>query len=183
MRKILFISLILFTLLSSVQVFSQDTIPKKRPIPRESAFSWDKFFVGGNLGLQFGTVTFIDISPLIGYRFTEKFSAGTGITYRYYSYNDKTYNFSTSVYGGRVFGRYFILENLFAHTEYESLSLERFDLRNKRIIVNSLLAGGGYRQALGERSFIELLALWNFNESVYSPYTNPIIRVGFNIGL
>jgi len=149
---------------------------------------WDRFYTGGGIGLQFGSQTFVNISPLIGYRLTEKFSAGVSVTYLYYKFKAQNpiYTYSSNTYGGSVFARYLILENLFAHTEYELLRLEARDnvsrLLGTRDVV-SVLVGGGYRQMLGERSSINLMLLYNLNESTYSPYQNPIIRLSFGIGI
>lgn len=145
----------------------------------ESGYFKDRVFTGGNVGLQFGTFTFIDVSPLIGYRFTKKIHGGTGITYRYFS--DNLNKFSTSIYGGSVFTRYYILDNLFAHGEYEILNGEW--LYGKRFNVTSIFAGGGYSQNLGGRVVANILILWNLNESIYSPYRNPVFRAGIGIGL
>jgi hypothetical protein len=30
---------------------------------------------------------------------------------------------------------------------------------------------------------MSIMFLWNINESFYSPYSNPIIRIGFGVGL
>lgn len=143
----------------------------------------EKLYFGGNFGLQFGTITYIDVSPLVGYRITERISAGVGITYQYYHYKDKSYNFSTNVFGGRVFGRYLFTEHLLGHAEYEYLNLEAFDLYpRRRVGVESLLAGGGYIQSFGTNSSFVALLLYNFTPSVYTPYSNPVIRVGVNFG-
>jgi hypothetical protein len=142
----------------------------------------DRLFTGGNIGLQFGTVTFIDVSPLIGYRITDKISAGVGATYQYYRYKDRFYDFSTNVYGGRVFGRYFFTEYLFGHAEYEYLNLEAFDFFRRRVDVNSVLVGAGYFQRFSENSGVTAMLLYNFTEDRYTPYINPIFRIGFNIG-
>lgn len=171
----------LFLLISSTSI-AQDSLKTRRGSSR--APFWDKVYVGGNIGLQFGTVTFIEVSPLAGYKFTEDFSAGVGITYQYYRYKDNFYDFETNVYGARVFGRYLFTDNLFGHVEYEHLSLEAFDFfPRRRVEVGSLLAGGGYMQRLGANSAIVAMILYNFTESVYTPYQNPIIRIGVNIGL
>lgn len=175
MKKLSCYILLIFSLLSSFSVAQEhDDTARKR-------FS-ERIFFGGNIGLQFGTVTFIDVSPLIGYELTEKLSAGVGATYQYYRYRDRFNDFSTNIYGGRVFSRYNILKNIFSHVEYEVLNLEAFDLE-KRINVTSILVGGGFRQQLGGRTYLNLLVLWNINESAYSPYRNPIIRGGISIGL
>ena len=140
----------------------------------------DRIFTGGNLGLQFGPVTVIDVSPIIGYRITDKIQAGIGFTYQYYKYD--AYKFETNVYGGKLFGRYFITDYLFAHAEYEYLNLEAFDFKKRRVDVTSLLGGAGYFQKFGNNSGFTIMLLYNFTESVYTPYNNPVFRIGFNIG-
>lgn len=154
-------------------------IRRKPPKPR----FWDKVFVGGNVGFQFGPETYAEVSPLIGYRFTEKFSAGIGATYQYYRLRNQYYDIQTDVYGGKVFGRYFFKEFLFGHAEYEYLNLEAFDFQRRRVDVGSLLAGVGYFQKFAENSGFFAMILYNFTESVYTPYSNPIIRIGFTVGL
>lgn len=144
---------------------------------------WDKVYFGGNFGIQVGTSTFVEVSPLVGYRITEKFSAGLGATYQYYHYRDRYYDLETNVYGGRLFGRYLFTDNLFGHLEYEYLNLEAFDFYRRRVDVESILAGGGYLQRFGNNSAIVAMILYNFTESAYTPYQNPIIRIGVNIGI
>lgn len=181
MRKlILYTSLFIFSIGCLNSVAQDSTMIRKHP-PKKNF--WDKVFIGGNLGLQFGTVTFADISPLVGYRFTDKISAGIGATYQYYHYKDQYYDFETDVYGGRVFARYNFTDYLFGHAEYEYLNLETFDFKRRRVDVVSLMAGAGYIQKIGDRSGIVAMVLYNFTESVYTPYQNPIFRVGFVVGL
>jgi hypothetical protein len=158
------------------------TMLRKHPL--KESFR-DRVFVGGNIGFQFGTVTFAEVSPLIGYRFTDKISAGIGATYQYYKYKDPTYQLETNVYGGRVFARYFFTDYLFAHAEYEHLNLEAYNSRpKKRVDVESLLVGGGYFQRISDsNSGIYIMLLYNLTESIYTPYSNPIVRIGVNLGL
>lgn len=140
---------------------------------------WQKVYVGGNLGLQFGTITFVDVSPLAGYKVTKDLSLGVGLTYLYYQYYSSSFN----VYGGRFFGKYNITESIFAHTEFEVLNRQHPYISGERLNVTNVLVGGGYRQAIGANSYFNILALWNLNESEYSLYSNPIIRAGVIIGL
>jgi hypothetical protein len=147
---------------------------------------WDRVFFGGSLGLQFGDLTFVDVSPLVGYRVTDQLSAGVGATYIYYRYRDYYGEYKTNIYGGRIFGKYYFVENLFGYTEYEILNLERPDdfQYNKftRVNLSSFFVGGGYRQWLGDRAALELMILYNLTEEPYSPYTNPVIRLGIVAG-
>lgn len=160
--------------------FSQNQNTDTPPAP---SFNLNRFYTGGNFGLSFGTVTAIDISPIIGYKITDKFSAGVGAIYMYYS--DTRYKYSTNVYGGRVFSRYLIIENLFAHLEYELINRDALDFNDRPIRVNvpGLLVGGGYTQRIAGNSYFNIMALWNLNENQYSLYPNPIIRMGFSVGL
>jgi len=151
----------------------------------------DRLFTGGGIGLQFGTQTMIEASPIIGYKITKNFAAGIGITYQYYRMNYNGNVLQTSIYGGSVFTRYYFLQNFFLHAEYEALNLETaffdpgyFYHKQNRYWVGSVLAGGGYRQFIGEKSSINIMILYNFNDTPYSPYNSPLVyRVGIDIGL
>jgi hypothetical protein len=182
MQTKLFIKIKLILLLSILAFCCEgqdSTMVRKHP-PKERFI--DKLFTGGNIGAQFGNVTFLDISPLVGYKITDKIAAGIGATYQYYHYKDRYYDLETNVYGGRVFGRYLFTDYLFGHAEYEYLNLEAFDFKRRRVDVESILVGGGYIQKIGPRASIIAMILYNFTESAYTPYSNPIIRVGFNLG-
>ncbi len=145
----------------------------------------ERVYFGGNFGLQFGTITAVEVSPLVGYMLTPRLSTGAGITYQYFE--DKRYrpSYSSSIYGGRVFGRYNILEAFYAYAEYESLNLEFYDPFRDRFStewVPGLLIGGGYNQiGAGGRGGFNIMALYNVTyDNVRSPYASPLVlRVGF----
>lgn len=161
----------------------------------------DRLFFGGNLGLQLGTVTNIEISPLLGYYITPRLAVGLGIRYEYYK-DSRDYlpylPFETNIYGGSIFSRFMVIQNIseliglglnsgiFAHLEYEVLSLEKkyFEIpatqEEGRFYLHSVLAGGGLNQPVGRRSAFTIMVLWNLNQTASSPYSNPIIRIGFN---
>ncbi len=161
----------------------------------------DRFFLGGNFGLQFGTVTLLEVSPQLGYYITPRLAAGAGIRYEFYKDSREYFPFvpyQTHIYGGSIFGRYTLIKNLretiglnldsqiFAQTEYEILSLERKYFEaipsglEGRFPLHSVLVGGGLFQPIGRKSGIVLMALWNLNQTANSPYSNPIVRIGFN---
>ena len=149
---------------------------------------WDRVYTGGNLGLQFGNQTLVDVSPLIGYMFTERLSFGRGFTYQYYRLNSIDY--STHIFGGRLFGRYLVIKNLFAHAEYELMNYEGITIDSsgiqsdpRRVDIHSMFIGGGFRQPIGMRSAFLIMVLVNLIDDDYSPYNNPLIRAGFTIGL
>lgn len=145
---------------------------------------------GGSIGAQFGDVTFIELAPVASYRFTEKFHAGLGFTYQYYKVNySGVPDYSSSAYGGSIFMRYFIWRDLFAHAEYAPLYITNFydysipNPEYRNVWAQDVLIGGGYRQWIGQKAFMSLMLLFNINESPYSPYSNPIIRIGFGVGI
>lgn len=177
-QKILTIFILLFFI--SVSIANAQENDRQRPPWRE------KVYFGGGLGLQFGTITQIEVSPLAGYRFTPRFSSGIGLTYHYYK--DTRFDFSTYIYGGSVFTRLNVFSSIFAHAEVEPLNVASYEydpnspsgnVITVRKWVTGVLVGGGYSQSLGKNSSAYILLLWNINETADSPYNNPIIRVGF----
>lgn len=171
-------ALFLIGLFSSFVIAAQERPKEKVPFGQRLIF-------GGNLGLQFGSYTFVDVSPLVGYKVTDQLIMGLGATYIYYSVDDFPYKYSTNIFGGRAFTKYYLMENLFAHVEYEVLNMEVLDDLTYKLVrtnIPSLFVGGGYRQMMGERSAFELLLLYNVMEERNSPYQNPIVRAGFVFG-
>jgi hypothetical protein len=166
--------------------------PKTEEVPEPRSKFKDNFFLGGNFGFQFGSVTFIDVSPLAGYRVLKNGAVGLGITYQYLDWETRGGSYSTHTYGGRVFARYIIWKGIMAHAEFEMLNLDCFDedyyrlngeLRVAREWIPGALFGGGYYQRVGGRAGITALVLFNALQSDCTPYSNPVIRLGFNIGI
>lgn len=153
----------------------------------------ERIFFGGHFGLMFGTITNIEISPIAGYRFTPRLSLALGPKYQYYK---EGIFINTHIYGGRAFARYMLIKDLnnlvplnlnaglFFHTEYEGLSLEEKYFGSPgyvgRFLLNSVLVGGGVSQPVGDRGALNFTVLWNINGTSNTPYTNPVIRIGFN---
>lgn len=168
------------------EVFAQEFVQSEnsQTPKKEHGFNKERLFFGGGLGLQFGDIDLVSIAPEVGYRFTDRFAAGIGISY-YYISTASNQGFSTEIYGGKIFGSYIVFENLFAHAEYEALSMETKYFNSnlypeqKRFNVGSVLVGAGYKFGLGKNSYLNLLMLWNLNETIYSPYSNPILRMNF----
>jgi hypothetical protein len=185
-RKLLMLLLALMPLILMAQQKEEER--EDRPI--------DRLFFGGNFGFMFGTVTNIEISPLVGYYITPKLAAGTGIRFEYFREKGYYEPYHTIIWGGNIFSRYTIISNLgdglnigmnmgiFGQAEYEALSLEReyFEppyTEDGRFISHSVLVGGGIIQSVGRRSALLVTVLYNLNENALSPYSNPIVRIGF----
>ncbi|MCF8218934.1 MAG: hypothetical protein K9J21_08110 [Bacteroidales bacterium] len=139
------------------------------------------FLIGGSMGLQFGTISFVDVSPKAGYYITDNFVAGLGGTYKYY--NDKRFqgDYSTSIYGGRLFLQYDVFDPLYGYGELEYLSYEGYNSRGNIVTIGStnILLGAGYKNRISSGSYIYLMLLYNINETIKTPYNNPVLRTGF----
>lgn len=151
---------------------------------------WDRTFIGGSFGLAFGTYTFIDISPVLGYRITENFSVGAGPIYQYFRDKSYTPDYKTSVYGGSLMARQVFLENFFVQGEFQLLNLDalyinsnnEFDLQRTNVPI--LLIGGGYIQRFSGNSGLLLSLMYDVVGDINSPYPNDLlIRAGVVFGL
>lgn len=162
---------------------STQKTPKRNNQVKTTTPIKDKIVVGGGLDLQFGDITFIGLTPLVGYKATDELLIGGIFTYRYFK--DERYNpsYSTSTYGIAPFARYTIFKGLFAHVEYEMLYGE-FDYNRDPFWIDSFFVGGGYGVTIGNSGFAGIYILWNLTEDPnYILYSNPVVRMSFGIGL
>lgn len=151
----------------------------------------ERIFFGGNFGMQFGTITNIQVSPTIGIWLSPRLSIAGGPTYNYY----KDPYGSTDIWGPRVYSQFLIIKDfnniiplgmglsIGAHLEYEGLSLEKKAFvgpyETGRLYVSSVLGGFSVNQSMGGRSFMSFTVLWALTENIYQVYGNPEIRIGF----
>lgn len=143
----------------------------------------DRLYFGGDITLSIsGSATIIGAAPMLGYRITENWSAGIGISAYYF--NVRQSNYST-FYGGNVFSRYLITENIFAQSEYHMINTEVDtidEIVSRREYIPLLYVGGGYRYPLGGNGYASVTALYDLIGNPHAPYPNPTIRVGVNFG-
>jgi len=148
----------------------------------------------------------VGITPVVGYRITDKFSAGVGFGYKYINIKDYfeldapnggvTYeNLKANFFSASVWARYLVWRGLFAHAEYEhnfmNFKLPGYDqngsgnivTRNEKYQAPSVLLGAGYRQPIGEKASVNFSILYDVLQDAYSPYGNqPFIRIQFLAG-
>ncbi len=186
MKKIFFTTF--FLSLISIFISAQDfgtPAPAPKPKQEPKPFpDWNKVYFGGGVGLWFGNrSSFVNLSPIVGYKITEKYSAGFGITYIYIQDRNYIPPITLNAYGGNIFNRYLLTNFLFAHAEYEILN-GNWKLTDQRFNLENVWVGGGLRQHAGNSS-IMIYALWNVNETIYSRayFPSPQIRMGIGIGL
>jgi len=182
----IFLLLILLQVITFNSIFAQRE--REEPPPLK-----ERLFYGGNFALQFGTITNIQLSPVIGVWLLPRIAVAAGPDYRFYKYSyDKT-----NIYGGKAYTEFVLIQNLnsiipiggntgiFLHIEDEFLSLETEYWKNppynsERFTINTLLAGAGISQQIGRRASMNFMVLWALNESVYEVYGTPEIRISFN---
>ncbi len=181
------IAIIALTTVSKAQETSTPIPPShtQQPVspPDFNSFK-ERIYVGGNVGGWIGTTTYLNLSPLIGFKLNKNFSIGGGFTYNYASQTYGNQKYESTVYGSNTFARYMILENLFAQVGWDRLSVPDYTtgILNSRAWIDNLLVGGGYRQAFSERGQFIAMVFYNANQMPLSPYPNPIIQIGFNLG-
>ena len=185
-----------------------------RNLPQDGAAAiHTKKFLYTNLGLGFTSVNGISnfnasLAPAVGYRLTDKFAIGPGISYSYnnYSLSPKGYlntygyayptpsgnltasgsnNLSSSSLGVKVFAQYIVYNEFFIHAEYEvtNAQLAGYDDHNYLSKINrtvtSPLAGIGYRSTIGNKAALDIVGLYNFGNSIFSLYPGFNLRFSF----
>ena len=152
----------------------------------------ERLFYGGSFGLQFGSITDIEVSPVIGLWVLPRLAIAAGPDYRFY----KDPFSRTAIYGGSSYLQFVVIQDInsiiplgshtaiFLHAENELLSLKSSfwkdpPYNSDRFFVNTVLAGGGISQMIGRRSSLDFMVLWALNASQYNLYSNPEIRISF----
>jgi hypothetical protein len=195
MKKYVFV-LAMMIITGAQSALAQDD-PGNGDAPEKRGFDKSKLFFGGNFGLGFGTNTFVNVSPQVGYRFNDYFAAGVGVNFNYYSY--KYYNYdgsdlyreSLGYTGFNIFGRVypikFILLQVQPELNYSWGSRKYYDgITAKEKLpgqfVPSLLLGGGAAIPTGGRNGALLLMIqYDLVQDQRSPYGNrPFFSLGYN---
>jgi hypothetical protein len=188
MKKILLV--LLFTSLN-ISVFAQKE--------EEENGRKGKFFLIPEIWLSFGSSTYIDLSPMVGYHILDRLVVGLGPHYIYQSMKSTPYYpaYQTHSYGLKGFSRFSLITNaeqwlpiklfseLYVQAEYDGLSMENEYYvppytEEGRTMYHGFLVGGGVAQRIGMYNTITFTVLWDVSESYLSPYSNPVFRVGFN---
>ncbi len=174
--------LLLLLVLNSFSLYADNE--DDEPDVRDLTFK-ERVYVGGSLGLQISNfATFVDVSPMVGYRLTNRLSSGIGLKYQYY--HEKLIGYGTHVYGGSVFAKALIIPQAFIYGEFETLNLEAPYFRENsgdRFWEQNYFAGLGFRQQIGPKAFFNIMLLYNFNDDSFVYFQNPIFRFSIEIGL
>lgn len=181
---------LLFILCATLVAHAQDSTayvrqePVKKPIPFK-----DRLWFGGGIGLSFGTVTAVQLDPLLGIYLDHKrkFSTGLGPSYSYYRDNRYVPAYEQSNYGYRIFTRYRVIPQAYVHAEFLHVNTQPFyyfDNQIGRIWVPHLLLGAGYVQPIGGRTSFYIQVLFEVLQDPHSIYygQGPILSGGVGFG-
>ena len=184
---------------SAQEVYTSSGKPgnhKKAVKKKKKGYDPDRLIIGGGLNAGYsGDFANAGISPIVGYRITDHFSAGIGLGYQFYKfpageYNYKLYYSYENILYPSVWTRYFVYKNFFVSGsfEYHWINLkEPFDYTSNLHTTRSshtnpcLLMGAGIRQPLGGRVSAYAELIYDVLQGKYSPYPKggPDIRIGF----
>jgi len=148
-----------------------------------------RFYFGGSFGLQFGTVTNIELSPMVGFWLLPRLAVAAGPSFQYL----KAPGIGTTIFGGRTYLQFTLVQDfsnlipvgagtgIFIQGEYELLSVEKRYVTlvyedEGRVSSGNFLAGAGISQRTGRRSSLNITFLWCVSSDQYELYSNPVIR-------
>jgi hypothetical protein len=188
LRSLLFLSLA-WLACTTAQAQDSTAYVQERPAEKDKLPFKDRIWFGGGIGLSFGTVTAVQLDPLVGVYLDHprKLSAGIGPSYWYFQDNRYAPAFTQSIYGYRLFSRYRVIEQAFLHAEFLHVNAERYSSAEnaiRRTWIPHLLVGAGYVQPLGGRTSFYLQALFEVLQDPNSLYAGqgPILSGGVGVG-
>lgn len=189
MKLLIRIVLILaIALTSSVTLHAQSDNSKGDK--KQAEFDGSRWVFGGNVSAVFGNVTLVGANPSVGYRLTQKLTAGAGGMYYYW----KPAGFGgTSVYGPTSYMRLNIGQSLltdgdrlFAQTDYYVLNTRVYNVIDdeiRREWVQQFFVGGGYYMQIGQNVFAGITVQVDLIQDPNSFFQSPFIGGGISVGL
>jgi len=166
---------------------------KKKPAKKEQTDDYfdesggfaHRLWYGGMVNFQIGSqagnsTLLLGISPMVGYKFTDNISAGPRVTLNYFVGYQPGENVKILQTGIGGFGRVKFSPSIFAHIEYEILSLKEVsDFGIQGGSENNFYGGLGYNSAMGSAFGYEIMVLYNFLEENIDTQVPIEFRAGF----
>jgi len=148
----------------------------------------DNLYYGCNLQLgyyaaSYGNVLYYDLSPHVGYKFNEFFSAGIQVIYSNQTFSIGASRYNYNIFGAGVFGRALILDRFFFQAEIDVLSIPanyRGNTIVSRVTSDEKMFGLGYKSPLGDKLSYFFVLLYDFQPGPNSPYPPLVYRAGLS---
>ena len=179
-RSVLFFFALMLAITSASAQFRSNVNqrpPQQRNQRSDSKFDWSKIYFGGGGSFGFGTgYNYFSLFPIAGYRITDNFSVGTGITYDRYTFK-YTYKYTLTQYGVTPFLRYNI-QPVFFQTEYDLINspITTINGETERSNFSRFLVGIGYMSQIGSgRSAFNILAMYDLLYKTPSVFQSPVV--------
>lgn len=146
------------------------------------------FYVGGDFRIDaFAVELNFDLYPHVSYQLPLNLKVGAG---PFYFFRRNTFlNKNLHYYGSKAFIQYYY-EDFFAHVEGELLLVDEDYLESFNIVpvnkykkVRGVLLGAGYNAQISDYFSIYFIMGWNINRKKYTPYENPVLRLGVTYNL
>ncbi len=179
MRSALFLFISFFLFLSAQAQYRESASKGGKGIGNNVYFGCGGGFNGRSNSIN------LSLSPLVGYKITERFSSGVQASYQYVRLN----SFRAHNYGGGPFLRFNFTQKFFTYAQYEYMNYGLLTLppdTGPRFDFNSLFVGLGYSEPIGKNVALNITALYNllYRDGTQSPYDSPLVfRVGIVAGL
>lgn len=195
-KTILIIVCSLFFASLHAQVIYNSSGKKGKPEYKENAqkkgFDSHKLIFGGGLGFGFGYgVLALSVSPIVGYRISDRFSAGFRLGYQYnWIKNGQSYingvsaaidypNLNYHIIAPGLWTRFIVWNNIFLHAEYEPniFTYKKYETSylspgytTKRVWdhANCLLLGLGLRQPISDNASLVILVSYDVLQNIPS---------------
>lgn len=130
-------------------------------------------YVGGELSVRFGSVTYLYLAPMVGYDILKDkgLSAGVSGMYQLYRIRYSTGGVaSTHSYGGGIFVRYRPFRSLLFQVEGDLYNTEDFyGTTYNRVNIPAFMGGVGYAGGLGDRAYYQFLLMYDFIDDINMP--------------
>ncbi len=131
--------------------------------------------------------TYVEVAPLLAYRFPKVLVTGVG--YRYIYRHDRYTNNDLNSYGPNIFARANLTKRIYLWTEYEYLNTQHYngsyvnnEVSRTTSHADSWFVGLGFIRQVGRRGGISMQLLYNilYERNQYSPYYSAFTyRVGY----
>jgi len=145
-----------------------------------------KFYYGGYVNLTFGSYTVIGVEPSFAYKFTQRLSLGTKLTYEYIHEKQGSYVYEESNYGFSLFNRMRVTPKFYTHIEFSGMNYKFYNEVSigERKWVPFLFLGGGFSQPVSKNTWFNAEVLFDVLQNENSPYEDwaPFYSVGFGVG-
>jgi hypothetical protein len=191
MKKLLALTILLVITQGLQAQYQQDSTTEEK----ERKFDPNRLVFGGIIGASFGNITFVQVSPQVGYMFNQYLTAGAGINFIYSSQKfrdfagNEVYRFNSGFAGMNVFARVFPIRILmisaqpelnysWGNVKYAQGSQPTRSMDGK--FVPSLLVGGGIVIPAGGRGGMMVSLQYDVLQNERSPYgSNAFVNIGF----